>query len=1163
MRPHNRIQKSAGAQRALTALTLFTVVLCIASAAGASPALASEGWWHLTSSARPTYLPPEGKGQIVLTAANRGDAAVNGATDPITITDLLPAGLKATSIQRATNNQNPVPCVLSSLTCTFTGTVPPYSQIEVVIAVEVQPGAASSSQTAENNDVAVSGGEIAGASVSQPITVSEDPTPFGLQDNELALEEEGGAPDTRAGSHPFQLTDTVIINQAFGFAKSGGHEAPQPAALPKDVNVKLPPGLVGNPIPFPQCTTAQFLTFDPNVSANACPPQTAVGVATVHVEEPIQAGNKEYVLPIFNIEPNFGEPARFGFYVPEGHVPVLLDTAVRGGPGTGEEYAITTSAHNISQTAAFLSSEVTFWGVPGDPRHDNMRGWNCLHESIGVIHGACQPLEAAHTPSFLTLPSSCGVPLVSSTDLDSWADPADVLNVPTTTPMPAMDGCNQLAFGPILHAEPTTDSASSPSGLNVNLDFNDEGLTSPEGVSESQLRDTTVVLPEGLTINPSSGVGLGGCTEADYAREAIEAEPGAGCPNNSKLGTVEIETPLLTQKIKGNIFIAQPHENPFGSLIALYIVAKNPETGIMIKLAGKVTPCEKAGEDPLGPDGQPIPGVSCQAPGQLFTTFENTPQLPFDHFNFHFREGAQAPLITPSACGTYTTTALLTSWSEPLSTLTDTSSFQVTSGVGGAACPAGGPPFAPQIAAGMLNNNAGAFSQFNLHLTRGDGDSFISAFSTTMPPGFTGVLTGIPYCPEANIEAARHRTGAQEEAAPSCPAQSLLGHSQVGTGVGAVLAYTPGKIYLAGPYNGDPFSLVSVTSAVVGPFDLGTVVVRFGLKIDPVTAQVNVDPTASEPIPTIIQGIVTHVRDIRVYIDRPNFTLNPTSCEHLSISSTLQSSLGQSATVTSPFQDANCPNLKYEPKLAVSTAGTASKVNGASLHFLISYPKGAIGRQSWMKEMRFEIPKQLPARLTTIQKACLAATFEHNRGACPAASIIGHVLVHTPVLPVPLEGPLYFVSYGGAAFPDAVAVIKGDGVTIESHGHTFINGKTGVTSATFEAVPDVPFESIEVTVPQGPFSEFGANLPHGSLNFCGQKLVMPILFKAQNGMEIHQNTPVSVSGCPKGKTRAQKLTAALKACHKKHGKKRTACEKAARKAFGARVSKHVTKNRGR
>jgi len=1151
----------------------WLVAVALVSGAGAAFALAAPGeasaassaWWHVRVASTPSYLAPGVSGQqLVVSVSNVGDVPADGLVSPVLVGDVLPAGLKVSSVHGLVNF-NPsggVDCPSVAelgegvpLTCAVPKAVAPYSTIELVINVEVLAGAREcepGSSSCEHDVVSVSGGGAPPVMVGRPVTVSDSPVPFGLQDNELAFEEEGGASDARAGSHPFQLTSTLVFNQVF--QEAGGVKEgllPAPVALPKDVAERLPAGLLGDPPAVPECSLGEFLerVRGPSGPAtDACPAQSAVGVAVISFEEPADIGVAELAVPIFNVEPGFGEPARLGFYLSITETPILLDSAVRGGPGTGEEYAVTVGSSNTSQLAGLLSAQLTFWGAPQSPRHDASRGWNCLGGR------ACPAGEATHPPAFLTLPTSCPLdaegepaPLSAQAEVDSWVHPEPVGHRPLfalTEPLQGMDGCNQLSFAPTISAAPTTVSASSPSGLDFNLDFDDEGLTSPDGTAQSQLKDTTVVLPEGFTINPSSGVGLAGCTEADFARESLSSLPGEGCPNESQLGEVTIETPLLTQPVKGSIFIAEPYENPFpepqaghpgGTLVALYVVARNPETGVLIKLSGKVTPNKQT--------------------GQLTTTFEGNPQLPFAHFNFHFREGTRAPLITPPTCGTYTTTALLTSWAEPLSTLTDTSPFTITAGAGAGPCPAGGIPFNPQLAAGTLNNNAGSFSPLNIHITRSDSDQEISSFSTLMPEGLTGDLTGIPFCPQASIEAARHRTGRQEEAEPSCPAASQLGHSLVGTGAGSTLAYTPGRIYLAGPYDGDPFSLVSVTSAVVGPFDLGTVVLRFGLNIDPLTARVSADPSASEPIPTILDGIVTHVRDIRVYIDRPGFILNPTSCQPAAIQSTLTGDQGATATIQSRFQAASCANLKYQPTLAVSTAAKASKVNGASLHFKIAYPKNAVGTQSWMREMRFEIPKQLPARLTTIQKACLAGTFEHDRPACPPASIIGHVLVHTPILPVPLEGPLYFVSYGGAAFPDAVAVIKGYGVTIESHGKTFIDGKTGVTSATFESVPDVPFESIEVEVPQGPFSEFGANLPHGTLNFCGQKLTMPILFKAQNGMQIQKNIPVGVTGCPKGLTNKQKLTAALKACKKKHGKKRAACEHTARKRYGAKASK--------
>ena len=1090
--------------RRMIMVTTAALLTVVALASGASFASAAEPWWHLTSSSRPTNLAPESEGEIVAIAENMGDASIDGAETPVTVTDTLPAGLEAVAIgggsAHGANDVYPMSCSLSKLSCVYDrepiepkgedeGEHPlaPYMWLEMRIKVRVLAGASSS----EANRVSVTGGAPP-ASLSRTLRISEEPASYGIEDYELSAENEGGGLDRQAGSHPYQVTGTFIFNQGPDTnpppsIAEGDKPEVEPVALSKDVIGKLPPGLLGNPRPFPTCSLEQFLTPGPNTEENECPAQTAVGYALVGIDDPGTVGHTTFPEAIYNLEPYAGEPARFGFSIPIADVYVILDVSVRSGPG--EDYGVTISSTNITQTAGLDAVQLNFWGVPGDPAHDNVRGQGCILEEYHTTsHIPCLHSVASHPPSLLTMPTLCNGPLQAGLEADSWTDPGTFVKVTPSEPLQSLDGCNRLPFSPTVSAEATTDRASAPSGLDFNLDFKDEGLTSNEGLAQSQLNKTVVNLPEGLTINPSAGVGLGGCTPADYARETVNSPAGAGCPDNSKLGTVEIETPLLAQKIHGSIYIAQPYENPFDSLVALYVVAKNPETGILVKLAGKVTP------NPLT--------------GQLTTTFENNPQLAFNHFNFHFREGQQAPLISPATCGTYTTSAVLTPWSEPLAPVTETSSFSITKGYDGGACPSGGvPPFKPGIESGLLNNNAGAYSSFYLHLTRNDGEQEISGFSTNLPSGLTGNLTGVPFCPEASIEAARHKTGAQEETAPSCPATSQVGRSLVGTGVGAVLAYVPGKIYLAGPFHGAPFSIVSITSAVVGPFDLGTVVLRFGLAIDPTTARVNVTPTSSEPIPTIIDGIVTHVRDIRVYIDRPNFILNPTTCNPETISSTLNSPIGASSTVTSPFQSASCQTLKFEPKFVVSTSGKTSRSEGASLHVQLTYPPGALGKDTNVAKVKVDLPRQLPSRLSTLQKACTDAQFETNPAGCPAESRVGQAKAITPLIPVPLEGPAYFVSHGGAKFPELIIVLQGYGVTIDLHGETFIS-KAGITSSTFAAVPDQPIGSFELTLPEGKYSALAANG-----NLCKSTLTMPTSFVAQNGAEIHESTPIGVTGC--------------------------------------------------
>ncbi len=953
---------------------------------------------------------------------------------------------------------------------------------------------------------------LAGAAFAAPAAQAD----FGLNGFSFTLANADGSPAIQAGSHPFALTSSFSVNTTPD--PEIGEEVP--AGDIKTLHFQLPAGLIGSRSAVPRCSTTDFLDIGVDDGDPACSNATAVGVARVHILHHEGPGEAD---PIYNLVPPPGVAALIGFNV--FGVPVTVEIGVN--PEAPNN--LTAALVNIPQAVDVYAGSVQLWGIPAAHAHDPFRG-KCLAHVGGsgeefVSEGICDT-GASEVP-FITLPRSCTGPLAMSFEAISWQEPFATPNVGSSE-TPGMTGCSKLAFNPTVTAQPTSRAAESPTGLDFGLDVHDEGLTSPTGLAQSDIKKAVVTLPEGMTANPSLAEGLNVCSEEDLKRETASSAPGEGCPEESKIGTLEVESPLLEEPLKGTLYIAKPHANPFNSLLALYFVIKNPTLGIIIRQPALVEPNLTT--------------------GQLVTVVENIPQLPFSHFRLHFREGARSPLVTPPACGSYNASAVLTPWSggPPVTT---SSMFQIIAGPGAGPCPAGGvPPFAPQLTAGMQNNNAGSFSPFDLRLTRADGESEVSSFSTSMPEGLTGVLTGIPFCPEAAIELARTKTGVQEQNEPSCPAASQLGHSLVGTGVGSALAYTPGRIYLAGPFHGDPFSLVSVTSAVVGPFDLGTVVIRFGLRIDPRTAQVNVDPSGSEPIPTIIQGIVTHVRDIRVYIDRPNFTLNPTSCAPMAISSTLTSNLGQSSTTSSRFQAADCANLAFKPSFTVSTSGKTSKANGASLTVKLAYPTAPQGTQANIRSVKVELPKQLPSRLTTLQKACTAAQFDANPAGCPAASVIGHARAITPLLPVPIEGPAYFVSNGGEAFPNLIMVLQGYGITIDLVGDTFIS-KAGITSSTFKTVPDQPVTSFELVLPQGPYSALTANG-----NLCTSKLVMPTEFVGQNGALLNQNTKVSVTGCPKAKvlTRAQKLALALKACHKAKNKhKRASCERSARRKYGA------------
>jgi hypothetical protein len=1086
-----------------------------------------------------------GSGRMVVSVLNLGDGVVQAGTSHLRIVDALPEGVAAYHVQAVAGDHNlsgPVECTVASVgqvECSFARLLPAFEAIDVEVYVSLT---SQSPVAGAPGVVSVSGANAAGVTVSQPVHVSAQATPFGVEDYVESAEEEGGASVTQAGAHPFQFTTTVQLNQGPLIAGAPTEEQP---ALPRNLRFTLPAGLVGNATSVARCDFLAFTTQENFV--NECSAETVIGAASVTIADG-SLGLLHVAVPVFNLVPVTGEPARFGFMA--GGVPVTLDPTVQ----TADGYRITVSSTNTTEAVEFLASTVTFWGDPGDPRHDSARGWNCVY---GEPPGPCTRPPGLSESAFLDLPTSCAVPLSYLAEVEPWNVPLGSVVIDEPLSSSPLDGCNRVPFNPTVQAGLTSKLAESPSGLDFELALPDSGLSNAEGISETQPKKVEVALPEGVTVNPAEGEGLASSSPEQVEKKAASSLPGEGCPEASKIGSVQTSTPLLEEEAHGSLYIATPHENPFDSLLAVYVVAKIPDRGVLIKQAGHVI------ADPVT--------------GQLTTVFDDLPELPYSNFKVQFREGGRAPLATPPTCGTYTTTVKFLPWSaqnleNPTSDelLTRESVFAIEHGIDGGACPAGGtPPLAPQVSAGTVNNAAGSYSPFDLRIARNDGEQELTRFSTILPPGLTGNLTGIPFCPESAIETARQKTGQQEINNPSCPAASELGHTLVGAGVGTTLAWTPGRVYLAGPYHGAPLSLVSVTSATVGPFDLGTVVIRFALRINPASAQVEVDAAGSDAIPHIIDGIVTHVRDVRVYIDRHDFTINPTNCNPLNINNTITGTGANIATTTddtpvtlsSRFQAANCANLAFKPNFKVSTSGKTSKANGASLTVKLAFPNTPVGTQANIHLVKVELPKQLPSRLTTLQKACTAAQFATNPAGCPAASVVGHARAITPILPVPLEGPAYFVSHGGEAFPSLIVVLQGYGVTIDLVGTTFIN-KAGVTSSTFKTVPDQPVSSFELVLPQGPFSALTTNgnlcsltktvtvKKKVTLKVKGHKrtvtrsvkqtkpasLTMPTEFVAQNGAIVHQVTALSVTGCPKAKPAEKKKTKPTKkATAKKKG----------------------------
>jgi hypothetical protein len=909
------------------------------------------------------------------------------------------------------------------------------------------------------------------------------------------------------------------LTVAFDFAHEG-------AGGPTDNDgrttvVELPAGFIGNNTAVPTCSFAQLVGDNAAGSPGnpECTPASQVG--TISFEAYLTGSTFEAVtVPLYNMEvTSFGVAVQIGFNV-EGTVIQVLDASVRPG-----DSGITVTSPNIERIGEFRNVTVTTWGLPASHAHDPQRGLECY----GSHNPACSGgNESANIPvkPFLSNPTSCE-PHIAHMEADSWEAPEKWSHAETEV-TPASTECDRVPFDPSVEVRPTTRSAESSSGLDVSLVV-PQTWENPSAIATSNLKETTLALPVGYTANPSLASGLGTCTPQQFEAETSSSAPGAGCPPESKIGTVNVETPVLDEDLTGNVFIATPFDNKFDSLLGLYIVVKDPARGIIVKLQGHIEPNEVT--------------------GQLVTKFDENPQVPFSKFTLELDQDQTSPLVSPPACGAYTAQAQLTPWSDPLAPQPVSSQpFQIETGIGGGACPAGGtPPFSPGLTGGTENNEAGAYSPLNLRITRNDGEQEITGFASTLPPGLTANLSGIPFCPEADIALARTKTGAQEESEPSCPAASEIGQTIVGAGVGSTLAVTPGRVYMAGPFEGAPFSIAAITSAKVGPFDLGTVVVHLPLLINPQTAAVSIPAGAADQIPHIIKGIVVHVRDIRVNIDRKDFSLNPTNCNPQTLSATVIGG-GQDptnpadndpSTVNDPFRVTACQALHFNPKFSVSTSGQTSRVDGASLTAKLTVP-GAPGTQANISRVKVELPGRLSSRLPTLQKACLAEQFDKNPAGCPSASIIGHAKATTPILPVPLEGPTYFVSHGGEGWPSLIAVLQGYGVTIDLVGTTFIS-KAGVTSSTFKTVPDQPVTSFELTLPEGPFSALTAigNLcsttktamvtkkvtvrAHGHRKTFTRKvkqtapamLRMPTEFIAQNGAEIHQTTPITVTGCPK------------------------------------------------
>ena len=809
-----------------------------------------------------------------------------------------------------------------------------------------------------------------------------------------------GTPNLQAGAHPFEA------RTFFKFAEAADDGIPfnqAPAENVKDIEVTLPPGLIGNPSATPQCTDEQLF-------GNACPAASQVGITTLRLWQ----GTEQFPirLPVYNMVPDPGQTADFAFQV------IIAPVHVVATLNTDGDYSLTTNISDISELLPLGASTLSFWGVPADAAHDQQRG-ACIgtdSEQIDTdgdgfpdVFGDGNPLNDDACPSggprkpFLTLPSVCGVEGITTLRARSWSDPGN-WSTATSTPEVA-SGCERQRFDSSIGVFADPPVADSPTGLTVDLRIpqNDN----PDGLGTPPLKKTVVQLPEGLAVSPAAADGLQGCTPAQFG---FGSKADSTCPASSDIGNVSITTPLLADPLEGDIYLAQPTAS---QLLSIYLVVRGP--GLVVKLPGTI-------------DADPTTG-------RLTATFDNTPMVPFSRFLLQFKGGPRAPLATPASCGPKTTNASLTSWNGSMAPVNTTNTMDVIGCSGG---------FAPGYVAGSTNPVAGRGTGFLMRLSRPDGHQEISRLDVQLPSGLTGRLASVPLCGEA------------QAAAGSCGPESQVGTTRVSAGAGSSPFNLSGRVYLTGPYGGAPLGLSIVVPAIAGPFDLGTVVVRAAIHVDRTTTRLRV---ISDPLPSIIKGIPLRIKTVEVNLDRDGFMLNGTSCAPGSVTARITSTAGATSDVSSRYQVADCARLGFNPKMTTTLTGRNQVRPGRHPGLKVRLQVGR--NQANPRRVALTLPNSLALDAQNLPDPCtqeqLAAL------ACPAGSQVGTTSAATPLLSGRLRGGVYLVARP-RGLPALAAVLRGQ-ITVVLQGETAITRK-GVRN-TFGSIPDVPISDFRLNLESG------------------------------------------------------------------------------------------------
>lgn len=839
-----------------------------------------------------------------------------------------------------------------------------------------------------------------------------------------------GSVDRRAGGHPYE--------QRFSFkvtTKVDELGNVEPDGNLKDVEIDFPAGFVGDPSAAAVCSEAQFGQLSPETLTSTCPDGSQVGTV-----ELLAATGGETVttifMPLWNMGSHADVPSEFGYS------PLITTLHTRAFVRTGRDNGITIVTRELPQPTAIVGATVTLWGVPSEPSHDEQRNRMCFNEtcfSEGVkTQWPRQP--------FITNPTDCTEETLTSVlRVDSWQEPGNYAEAEFQAPGPI--GCEKLSFTPTFSWQSDNQRAGAPAGYS--FDLNVPLTRNPDGLAVPPVKKVVATLPEGVTLSPGGADGLEACSEEELG---IHDGTKPTCPTSSAVGDASLETPLLPKPMSGTIYLAEPHANPFDSLFAIYLVFEG--FGARVKLPGKVE------VDP--------------STGRVVSTFDGAPQLPFSTMHLHFGGGSRAVLSNPTSCGRKTMTMQIDSWAGQ--SVAATSSFEI-----GERCEH---PFQPQLDAGARNPVAGSASPFVFRLNRGDDEQLLKTIDVTLPPGQLANLRGISYCPESVIAAISPLEGsaAAERGAPSCPAGSQIGTATVAAGPGPTPLYINSRVYLAGPYKGAPLSLVVVTPAISGPYDLGTVVVRSALRIDPLTTQTE---AVTDPLPTIVYGVPLGLRQVWVNLDKPDFTRNPTSCDPLAVRGLFGSYEGATALASSPYQMGECHALEFEPRLALRLFGKTDRGNFPRLRATLRAGKG----EANIEKVVVTLPHSEFLEQAHIRTICTRVQYAAE--TCPKESIYGRAKAVSPLIDKPLEGPVYLRS-SDHPLPDIVADLHGQ-FDVDLVGR--IDSAGGGIRTTFASVPDAPVTSFVLEMKGGK-----KGLLVNSRNLCIRPDRAKIQLTAHNGM---------------------------------------------------------------